>query len=323
MPGPLPPEIVDATEPLLSSADTASFCATALLPVDFSLPLSTAAVSVGGSSTAIGQASVTGMWALGNCAAQRRKDVDDEHALLVLCLDGQIAVEGKRQSLLAADDMFLFRSRDYRFMQTLSPAATLSLRFPAGWLACFTSGKFSESFLEQPVPASQGIAACGKQLLLSYWLQRCTLPGSADRMLTEGVLRLVIQGIAETAGTDTANLSQQSRLLKLRDAIDARLLDQHEMSTAKLAEDTGLSVRGLQAVLQKCGTSISTEIRRARLARAAQLLVSPANTQQSISHIAFAVGFEDLSHFSHQFKALYGQSPSRYRKERLSGSSTH
>lgn len=319
MPGPLAAEIVEAAQPLLSSAATASFCTDALLPVRFSLPSSAATVSAGGASTAIGRASMTGMWALENCAATRRKGVDQGHALLVLCLDGQLYVEGKRQSLLTAGNMFLFRSRDYRFMQTLSPVSTLSLRFPAHWLACLAPGNFSESFLECSVDARQGIAACGRQLLLSYWLQRSTLPPMADRMLAESALRFVVQGIAGNAGMGDTNLSQQSCLLRLRDAISARLIDQQEISIAALAEDIGLSVRGLQASLRQCGTTTSAEVRRARLARAAELLVSPANIQQSVSHVAFSVGFDDLSSFSRQFKAQYGLPPSKYREERIQG----
>ena len=52
-------------------------------------------------------------------------------------------------------------------------------------------------------------------------------------------------------------------------------------------------------------------IMKRRVERAANLL---ANSDQSVSQIAFETGFEDLSHFSRVFKKITGKNPSEYKK---------
>jgi AraC-like DNA-binding protein len=52
-------------------------------------------------------------------------------------------------------------------------------------------------------------------------------------------------------------------------------------------------------------------IMRRRVERAANIL---ANSEQSISEIAFETGFEDLSHFSRVFKKITGKNPTEYKK---------
>jgi len=58
------------------------------------------------------------------------------------------------------------------------------------------------------------------------------------------------------------------------------------------------------------GESPSDLIRRLRLDRAAQLLVDGAG---SVAEVAYAVGFQSVSHFSQCFREVHGASPSGYR----------
>jgi len=52
-------------------------------------------------------------------------------------------------------------------------------------------------------------------------------------------------------------------------------------------------------------------IKQARLNWAKSLL---EKEEGSISDIAFTVGFASLAHFSHAFKKVFGQTPSKYRE---------
>ena len=60
------------------------------------------------------------------------------------------------------------------------------------------------------------------------------------------------------------------------------------------------------------GTSIANHVKRHRLERAAELLT---DTQDSISDIAFQVGYDSQSKFSSSFKQKYHMLPSEYRKK--------
>ena len=50
-----------------------------------------------------------------------------------------------------------------------------------------------------------------------------------------------------------------------------------------------------------------------RMERCASALVNPAYSGKTIAEIAYEFGFNDISHFSRDFKAIYGLTPSDYR----------
>ena len=50
-----------------------------------------------------------------------------------------------------------------------------------------------------------------------------------------------------------------------------------------------------------------------RLERSRAMLCDPAMNPRTISEIAFAIGFKDLSDFSRRFTERFGQSPRAYR----------
>jgi AraC-like DNA-binding protein len=77
-----------------------------------------------------------------------------------------------------------------------------------------------------------------------------------------------------------------------------------------VAKRLGLSERSMQRKLSDLGTSFSEELGVARIERAKTLL---EQTGDSITQIAFAVGFSSLEQFSRSFRARIGSTPSAYR----------
>ena len=82
-----------------------------------------------------------------------------------------------------------------------------------------------------------------------------------------------------------------------------------------LAQEVGLSRVHLHRKLKEL-TSLSTRdfIRNIRMQQAAQLL---KEKKLSISEVAYAVGYNNLSHFSSSFKEMYGISPKDYMQTSL------
>ncbi|HLT47073.1 MAG TPA: two-component regulator propeller domain-containing protein [Rubricoccaceae bacterium] len=84
-----------------------------------------------------------------------------------------------------------------------------------------------------------------------------------------------------------------------------------------LAEAVALSRSQLHRRLrEEAGTTPSALIRTVRVEAAARLLREGAGT---VSEVAYAVGFESLSHFSRCFRAHYGVNPSAYAREGAAG----
>lgn len=75
----------------------------------------------------------------------------------------------------------------------------------------------------------------------------------------------------------------------------------------------GLSVRSLQAILAAEGTSFSAELKRLRLEHARRLLADRENSGRRVSDIALDCGFTDISHFTRQFRARFGETPTSAR----------
>ena len=84
----------------------------------------------------------------------------------------------------------------------------------------------------------------------------------------------------------------------------------HALNVEMLAREIGISRVHLHRKL-KALTNQSTRdfIRNIRLHQAANLL---SEKYMNISEVAFAVGFNNVAHFSNAFKEFYGESPKSY-----------
>lgn len=84
-----------------------------------------------------------------------------------------------------------------------------------------------------------------------------------------------------------------------------------ELSVEMLASEVGLSRVHVHRKLKEL-TNLSTHdfIKNIRLQQAASLL--DQNKKMTISEVAYAVGYTNLSHFSNSFKEKYGMSPKEY-----------
>jgi AraC-like DNA-binding protein len=96
---------------------------------------------------------------------------------------------------------------------------------------------------------------------------------------------------------------------RLRPAVEARLDDEEfgvdELAAAMFMERTGL----YRHMVDEMRTTPSEFIRDVRLQRAAELLGEDANT---VSEVAYAVGYRSVSSFSRLFRDRFGCSPAAF-----------
>lgn len=104
--------------------------------------------------------------------------------------------------------------------------------------------------------------------------------------------------------------SMDEKLLEKVHRIIESNLDNPLLSVEMISSEVGISRVHLHRKLKEL-TNLTTRdlIRSIRLKQAAELM---ANKGLSVSEVAFAVGYSDLSSFSVSFKQLYGVSPTAY-----------
>jgi signal transduction histidine kinase/DNA-binding response OmpR family regulator len=103
---------------------------------------------------------------------------------------------------------------------------------------------------------------------------------------------------------------------RVREAVEQRMADAH-LETASLARELAMSRMQLNRKLHALtGRSTHDFIRHLRLVRAAEMLRTHSGT---VTEIAYAVGFNNLSHFAVAFRQEYGSRPSDYAARRARG----
>lgn len=127
---------------------------------------------------------------------------------------------------------------------------------------------------------------------------------------------LMVNAFSERLGLPDRPLAR-SRYLSDARAYALAHLEDPSLSLQQIASAVGISLRYLHALFRSEGTTASRWILERRLERARLLLADAQQARSSITEVAAAVGFVDLSHFSRLFKTSFGLSPRAYRRDRL------
>jgi AraC-like DNA-binding protein len=242
-----------------------------------------------------------------------REQVEDgasRDVFFCLQLRGSLGIEqNSRIAILKTGDMALIDpalpyagrfSSDSKLLVFKKPRSTLEARI----------GKAREAVIRVVKPSS------GEAQLLASYLAR--LPKHIDqvsleaaRLVDDHLLDLIAVSLPLEA-TPKISSAKSLVLLKLRAAIDSRLSDP-ALNPEAAAKAAGVSVRYANALLSHEGLSIMRLILGRRLERCRAALDDPKQRHRTISEIAFAWGFSDMTHFGRRFKAVYGILPSDYR----------
>jgi AraC-like DNA-binding protein len=129
------------------------------------------------------------------------------------------------------------------------------------------------------------------------------------------ILALALCGEADAPPADERSV-QQARLQSVKAYIESNLTDPN-LSLAAIAKHNGISLRYLHQLFRAAEMSVSEWLRVRRLQRCYDLLTSPQNLNQSITEIAYSVGFSSSSHFSNLFRAQFNARPSDVRGDSL------
>jgi AraC-like DNA-binding protein len=139
-------------------------------------------------------------------------------------------------------------------------------------------------------------------------------PGVANTVATHiHDLIAVVLGLRRDARETVGGRGLKAARMTAVKAHIARHLTRGDLSVGAVALGQQLTPRYIQRLFEDEGTTFSSHVLAERLTLAHRLLGDPATTQQTVSTIAYACGFGDLSHFNHAFRRRYGATPSDVR----------
>ncbi|HWF94371.1 MAG TPA: helix-turn-helix transcriptional regulator, partial [Xanthobacteraceae bacterium] len=110
------------------------------------------------------------------------------------------------------------------------------------------------------------------------------------------------------------NRGMRAARLRAAKAAIMHQIGRHDLSARKVAAHLGVTPRYIHMLFETDGTTFTKFMVNQRLARAYRMLLDPRMTERTISAIAFAAGFSDLSHFNRTFRSHFGKTPSDARR---------
>ena len=227
---------------------------------------------------------------------------------------GQLALEqAGRDVLLNAGDMTLLDpllpyegrfSGDAKLLVLKAPRRALEARVGT-----------TVDMVIRPLTASEAEHRLTSGFLAMLPAAAGQLAPAATETIKDQTLDLIAISLAKVQERPKPYLSsvRASALMKVRTAIEARLADP-SLNPETVAAAAGVSVRYANALLAQAGTSIVRLILSRRLERCHRALKDPLQAHRTVSEVAFAWGFVDMTHFGRRFKEAYGILPSELRR---------
>jgi len=127
-------------------------------------------------------------------------------------------------------------------------------------------------------------------------------------------------GMAIGATRDGAASASQrgvraARLAAVKSDVREHLAHQSELTLADVAARQGLGPRYIQKLFEADGSTFSSFLLEEKLARAHRMLTDARYATSTISSIAFAASFGDLSYFHRMYRRRYGATPAEMRND--------
>lgn len=241
----------------------------------------------------------------------------DDELLLAIPLSGtSILRQHGRELTLTSGEGLLLRRGDGPFTLTHPDAVHfLGVRIPDRAIRPLAAGL--DAAAARRIPSRSGVLGLLTGYLRGAMAHRLMASAPEHAIVVSHVHDLVAL-IAGANGSEAALASSRGlRAARLR-AITADALEHlqsPELSAAAIARRQGISARYVHRLFEEAGQTFSQFVLEQRLRRAYRMLRDPRFDTETISSIAYALGFGDLSYFNRAFRRRYGCSPSDLRRE--------
>ena len=259
--------------------------------------------------------SISNVYGMAHEVYRRRKDIaraDDEYFLLSMQMkEISFVAQNGHVAELEPGDLALYSSTDPYQLTLTDNFSQMVVQLPKNRLLARLPN--ADMLTGRRISGSSEVGRLVGENIVNF--SRLISDGGEvmQSVVQDVLIDLIATGLASLDDSKVEmSLPEQHILLRARSYIQANLTDP-AMDRNSVAASVGLSVRRLNELFSKEGSSVAGFIRSARLQRAAQDLADPRYSGQSISEIAMRWGFYNFQHFSKLFRTHFGHAPSDYR----------
>lgn len=177
-----------------------------------------------------------------------------------------------------------------------------------------------ETAVASCISGAQGLGAVLAAQARSFAQEACHLDAAVQRNLSLQLCNLIalVLGISPTASECRQIAYRDARRHQILTYIETHLHD-GRLTAERAARDLKMSRRWLYSLFDDAEIGFAGFVARRRVEECYRLLNDPDQDHRSITDVAFACGFNELSTFNRQFRARYGMTPRDARQTRASG----
>lgn len=217
---------------------------------------------------------------------------------------------GHRVGLRAGDAVLVDSAQTYELHFPTS-VEVMSIQLPRAWVGEWLTQV--DHAMPRVALRDQGWGRALSGLCLQFAHDPLSAWGYPPHLLSDqlgAMLAAALEPSTAQARPARDLLSRAQRLLHAS-------LDQPAVTAHSVAQELGVSVRTLHRAFASGGTSFALDVRRLRLAHAAQLLAQPRLAGVTAAELGRRSGFADASHFVREFQRHFGLTPARWRQQKL------
>jgi AraC family transcriptional regulator, positive regulator of tynA and feaB len=234
---------------------------------------------------------------------------DDRLCITVVASGRSLVSQHGREVVLTQGDFILTdRSRHYEFTCDGDFSHTL-LMIPRNLLTRRIGPV--ERFISIQVDGHSGFGALLSPMLQTLPARLSAIPVDLHSRVGENIVDLIATALLSQP--EHAHSSAHLTNVRVKFWIENHLSE--NLSSERIAGACGVSVRHLNRLFNQERTSLMEYVWERRLSLCRRVLSDPRMADRTISEVAIAGGFRDLSHFSRAYRERFGHSP---REERNS-----
>jgi AraC family transcriptional regulator, positive regulator of tynA and feaB len=228
-------------------------------------------------------------------------------------LEGEARITRRGEGIaLQRGDIFLTDSRHEFTLDLERPWRHLVITLPTGSL---DSRVARPELLSGAVLRNHPLARLWASHLATGFALAGELSSTAASMFARHLVDLLAQLLDEShRGQVTPSDAWRAAVfLRACEVIALKFGDQ-DLRPDQIALEIGVSSRTLARVFAANDETIMRHVFDERVRQAARLLAAPESAHRSVTDIAFACGFNDVSHFGRIFAGKMGTTPSQWRR---------